>query len=510
LEERTLRRIIYFLFVSAIALLMMTSTYPLEGLAKEKGREVSVLYFNDAHEISPVINSYGNRGGAARLKTVIDSVRNENKHTVVAFGGDLGGGTLFGGVFKGFPMVEAFNQIPIDIANFGQHDFDFGSDVTKQLVAESKFKWISSNLTDEKGTPFAGVPQYTIENLRGIKIGFIGLTDGMNTTGQDGKVVQQDIINSAKSAVKLLKKKGKVDIIIALTQQPRAKDMALLDAVPEIGAIFSEEMYEAQSTLYQHKGKFIMTPEGNMGSVIRLNIVKHEHDLTLIPEVIKVDSTVPEDPKLAELAAYYENKMSEELDKKIATLNTDLVYGANHESRFQETNIGNFVADSYRSYYHADIGFMVGGGIRASVDKGDFTLRDANAILPYRNKVMLVELKGETIRKALENGVSRVASLGGGFLQVSGLSYSYNPDKPIGERILSIEVDGDPIKPLDTYTVAMPNYIFNGGDGYDMFKDGKVIVDSDNARTDVEVLIDYTKSLGVIDVSVEGRIRSIR
>jgi len=247
-----------------------------------------------------------------------------------------------------------------------------------------------------------------------------------------------------------------------------------------------------------------------MGSVIRLNIVKHEHDLTLIPEVIKVDSTVPEDPKLAELAAYYENKMSEELDQKIAILNTDLVYGGNHESRFQETNIGNFVADSYRSYYHADIGFMVGGGIRASVENGDFTLRDANAILPFRNKVMLVELTGETIRKALENGVSRVASLGGGFLQVSGLSFSYNPDKPIGERVLSIEVDGEPIRPVDTYTVALPNYIFNGGDGYDMFKDGKVIVDSDSARTDVEVLIDYAKSLGVIDVSVEGRIRIIR
>lgn len=88
----------------------------------------------------------------------------------------------------------------------------------KQLADESNFKWISSNLTDEKGTPFAGVPQYTIKNLRGIKIGFIGLTDGMNTTGQDGKVFQQDIIHSAQSTVKLLKKEGEVDIIIALTQ----------------------------------------------------------------------------------------------------------------------------------------------------------------------------------------------------------------------------------------------------------------------------------------------------
>ena len=60
--------------------------------AKESNRMATVLYFNDAHEISPVINQYGNRGGVARLKTVIDHVREENKKTIVAFGGDLGGG----------------------------------------------------------------------------------------------------------------------------------------------------------------------------------------------------------------------------------------------------------------------------------------------------------------------------------------------------------------------------------------------------------------------------------
>lgn len=505
-----MNRTFYYLIVSAIALFMAMSSFSPVAVAKDQGREVAILYFNDAHEISPVINSYGNRGGVARLKTVIDNVRKENKHTVVAFGGDLGGGTLFGGVFKGFPMVEAFNQIPIDIANFGQHDFDFGSDVTKELVAKSNFQWISSNLTDIEGKPFANVPQYSIQNVQGIKIGFIGLTDGMITTGQDGKVFQQEIIDSAKAAVKLLKNDRKVDVIIALTQQPRAKDIALLNAVPEIEAVFSEEMYEDQSTIFRHNGKLIMTPEGNIGSVIRLNIAKHKQDITLRPEVIKVDSNVPEDLKLSELAAYYEKKLSEELDKTIAYLNSNLVYGANHESRFEETNIGNFVADSFRSHFNTDIGLMNGGGIRTSIEKGEFTLRDANSILPFRNKVMLVELTGATILEALENSVSRVSTLGGGFLQVSGMSYSYNPSQPVGDRIVSVKVNGEPIDPENVYTVALTNYLYNGGDGYSMLKDGKVIVDSDNARTDVEVLIDYATSLGVIDVGLEGRISVIR
>ena len=64
----------------------------------------------------------------------------------IVFGGDLGGGTLFGGVFRGRPMVEAFNRIPVDLASFGQHDFDFGAEHARSLVARSRFTWFTSKV----------------------------------------------------------------------------------------------------------------------------------------------------------------------------------------------------------------------------------------------------------------------------------------------------------------------------------------------------------------------------
>ncbi|SFF05281.1 5'-nucleotidase [Bacillus sp. OV194] len=474
--------------------------------AKENPQKATVLYFNDAHEISPVVNQYGDRGGVARLKTVIDRVREENQKTIVTFGGDLGGGTLFGGVFQGFPMVQAFNEINVNLANFGQHDFDFGSDVAKKLVEQSNFQWISSNLIDSYGKPFANVPTYKIIKSKGMKIGFIGLTDNMDTTSQDGQVVQQDLIQSARNAVKRMKESEKVDIIFALTQETVEKDKQLLAAVPEINAVFTEENAEDQSFIYKFENRYILAPEGNIGSVVRLDITKHGKDIQLKPEILEVDHTVPEDPKLKELATYYQNKLEEELGKTIAQLETPLIYGNNHESRYQETNIGNFVSDSYRSYYNADIGFMQGGGIRSSIPAGDFTLRDAFTILPFRNKVILANVKGETIRTALENGVSRVENLSGGFLQVSGMQYSYNPNKPVRERVGDILVNHEPLNLQQTYKVAMPNYMFYGGDGFTMFSPSDLIVDAANARTDAEVLIEYAKKLGVINIKTEGRI----
>ena len=152
---------------------------------------------------------------------------------------------------------------------------------------------------------------------------------------------------------------------------------------------------------------------------------------------------------------------------------------------------------------------MNGGGIRTSIPAGEFTLRDAYSILPFGNKVILANVKGETIQAAFENSVSRVESLGGGFLQVSGIQYSYNPSLPVGERVQSITINNEPIDLEKDYLVAMPNYIFNGGDGYTMFAESEILVDDTNAQTDAEVLIQYASKLGTINASLEERIQVI-
>ena len=71
---------------------------------------------------------------------------------------------------QGFCIVEAFNEINVDIAKFGQHDFDFGSEVAKKLVEQSAFQWISSNLIDVQGIPFANVPRFKITMNRALKL----------------------------------------------------------------------------------------------------------------------------------------------------------------------------------------------------------------------------------------------------------------------------------------------------------------------------------------------------
>ncbi|MCK5738325.1 hypothetical protein KAH55_04055 [bacterium] len=57
---------------------LVTFLLNLNSLSAGKNTVITILNFNDPHGISPVVDKLGERGGAARLKTVVDQVRREN------------------------------------------------------------------------------------------------------------------------------------------------------------------------------------------------------------------------------------------------------------------------------------------------------------------------------------------------------------------------------------------------------------------------------------------------
>ncbi|MPV35641.1 bifunctional metallophosphatase/5'-nucleotidase [Georgenia subflava] len=468
-------------------------------------RTASLLYFHDAHEIGPVLTGGQDRGGVARLATAIDTVREDNAATSIVFGGDLAGGTLFGGLYKGFPMVEAFNTIGIDLANFGQHDFDFGVDNARELVAASQFPWITSNLVDADGEPFVAGGTWEVQRVGQIRVGYIGLTDAIETTSAGDQLDELDAIASARAAVEEMRAQANVDVVVAVTQHPMDENRELARAVPEIDAIFGEEMAEYDSVVEWEGDVPLMASEGNMGSLIRLDITKDRGDFTLAPSVVEVDHTVAPDPELRAVEEYYEAEMEENLSTVLATVETPLL-NPDHASRQRETALGNFVADAFRAYHGTDIGWMNGGGIRAEAPGPEFTTRDAYAIAPFDNKVMAVDVSGAGIVQSLEQAVSRVDALGGGFPQVSGMSYDYSPTASVGSRVSDVRVAGEPIDLAATYSAAVTNYVVGGGDGVTGFADGDVLVPASQAPSDAEAIVAHATELGVIDVITEGRI----
>ena len=474
--------------------------------AQEKA---TLLYFNDSHVIYPVVDKHGERGGVARAKTIVDSIKKENKNTVVLQGGDLGGGVLFGAVYHGFPMIEAFNKMSIDISNFGQHEFDFGVTEARNLVNKSKFQWISTNLKESSGKPFNNSKEYIIRKIGDFKVGFLGTTDGMETTIQTTEIYQEDIIKSIGESLGKLKKE-KVDFIVLLTQSEPELNIEILEKYPEINAVLAEEKSEKYNFVTYVGEKPIVSPQGNMGSIVKIDIFKNKDGkIKQSLEFLPVDSSVTSDKEMLKLEEFYKEKLDRDLGTVIAKNNVklDSGFGENHHARYEESNIGNLIADAYKNHFNTEIAFMNGGGIRANIESGDFRLRDAISILPFSNKVGAFKYSGKTIVEALEHGVSSVDKKAGRFLQVAGMEYSYNPKNEVGSRVSNVTVNNKPIELETIYTVALPLYIKNGGDGFQMLKNtvGTVEIDSEK-NIDSDIFIDYVKKIKVLNPELEGRI----
>lgn len=472
--------------------------------------KATILYFNDAHQIMPVVDDLGERGGVARLKAVVNRIREENPDSLLVFGGDLAGGTLFGGLYKGFPMVEAFNRIELDLAAFGQHDFDFGIDNTRQLVEKSEFQWITTNLVESSDAPFGGLKRYRVVALGGLRIGFIGLTDAMDTTTQDDQVKQRDLILAAKEAVDELRGQ-RTDAIIAITQTGLETNERLLLEIPELIAILTEERSENRTKVDFVGGRPIAAPCGNMGSVVGLDLVHDGKKVQVSVQAYPVDETITPDPELAALEEHYRQEMKSELETPVAVLTDplDARITTDHATRWRETAIGNAIADAFRAHYTADIGMINGGGIRASLPEGEVTRKDILSVLPFRNNVVLVGVNGQQVRTALEHGLNRVESLGGGFLQVSGLRYEYDWGKPPGQRLSDVWVNGKSLDPDIEYSAAIPSHLYSGGDGFTVFSNGRLLAGLDQAPIDAEVFTEYLQSLSVagpVEVKTSQRI----
>lgn len=184
---------------------------------------------------------------------------------------------------------------------------------------------------------------------------------------------------------------------------------------------------------------------------------------------------------LAAVDDYYLNgsaAVDEELET-VGSLAQDLIYQG-YDTRLRETALGNLVADSVAALSGAPIAVVNGGGVRASLYKGEVRNTDLAAACPYDNQIVKVEISGRVLLEILENSLAEYKSSvdvpGGRFLQVSGIRYTFDSAKVPNERLIEATLpDGTPIDESAVYTVAVNNYMAgkNGylegnGDGYTM------------------------------------------
>jgi 5'-nucleotidase len=224
-------------------------------------------------------------------------------------------------------------------------------------------------------------------------------------------------------------------------------------------------------------------------------------------ELIPITPAIPDEPKTAAVVASYTAKMGAELNTVIGRTTVPLDGIALH-LRAGETNLGDFVADAIRADAGADIALVNSGGIRGDRihPAGPITRRTVIEIHPFGNIVCKISIPGRVLLAALNHGVAKLPVAAGQFPQVSGLEMRVDPNAPPGDRIRDLKVQGRPFDPAASYTLALPDFVLRGGDGYAMF-DGLPVLTSPEAGTLMAIALErFVSAQDSISPQAEGRI----
>lgn len=468
---------------------------------------LNILHFNDFHSRFESItgsdsncNAEGEEkgecfGGIARLKTAIDQERAKlqgaGENVVLLSAGDNFQGSLYYTYYKSKVVTDFLNQLGIDVAATGNHEFDDGPEEFATYVENANFPIIGGNFDVSKVPSLAGkISGVLVMNIAGEKVAFVGATtEDTPEIASPGDVEFQSVTDYVQGAVGALEEAG-VNKIVLVTHIGYTLDQELAKAVQGVDVIVGGHTHTFLGTGDGEGGPyptFVTAPDGTQVPVVQagqygkvigeLKVVWDDAGKVTAATggPLLLDSAiVPDEATQAQVVEL--GGPLEEMKAEVIGEATAAIQGDRNVCRVQECEMGNLVADAQLDRV-ADQGVTISiansGGLRASIDAGEITMGEALTVLPFSNTLATFQLSGADLVASLENGVSQIEEVAGRFPQVAGLKYTFDKSKPAGERISDVLVkNGDnwvAIDPAATYGVVTNNYVRGGGDGYELF-----------------------------------------
>ena len=534
-----------------LALLMVCSLASGMAFADDaentRSTDIVILFTSDVH--CGIDQGFGYAGLAA----VRDYLVAQGNAVILVDDGDSIQGEPIGTMTKGEALIDLMNAVGYSVAIPGNHEFDYGMDQFLALAEKAKFDYISCNFNHNGESVFQ---PYVIRELDGAKVAFVGVTTPKTLTSSTPRYFQDEegnfvygflqdetgeaVYNAVQSAVDAAREEGADYVVVMghMGDEEECHPWTYADIISNttgIDVFLDGHSHDTEQVAMKNKDgdEVLRSACGTKLACIGYCRIGADGEITTglytwnnsVPAPALLGLNNKTSAAVEKAAGSLEKKLQETVatSQVLLTINDPEAVDSNGKPirmvRRAETNLGDLCADAYRAQSGADIAFVNGGGVRVNINAGKITLNDILKVHPFGNAMCVIEVTGQQILDALEWGSRAVPGETGGFLQVSGLSYeihsyiesSCTSDENgmftgvAGERrVQNVLVDGKPIDPEATYTLASHNYmLLNNGDGYTMFDGAPLLQDS--VKLDNQVLIDYiTENLeGVIGPEYE-------
>ncbi|MDR0897953.1 MAG: bifunctional metallophosphatase/5'-nucleotidase [Oscillospiraceae bacterium] len=481
------------------------------ALAEEAAAEpvvVTIFHTNDTH--TRHTSEVGM--GFAMMASYVNAARAAGENVLVLDAGDTLHGLVFANMTKGESIVAIMNAIGYDAMAPGNHDFNYGYEHLKELEKQMNFPLLNANIKIKEDGSNAFTP-YTIVESGGKKIGIIGAANPeYKTSVHPDYTAKLDFQDRTPILATVALIRDQVDALIILAHWGVGAayvpdTVEALASIPGVALVIDGHSHTVLYDIEQgEEGTALVTSTGeylnNLGKVTLT--FAPEGGLTVEAGLIPKPAAF-EDHAMINVIEELEAEQSVILDQVIGETTVDLE-AERAISRTSETNWGNLSADIIAEVTGAEVALLNGGGVRQSIPAGPITARDINNAFPFNNLVVLKEVNGQALLDTLETGVRYYPETSGGFPQISGMSFTFDPSKPAGERVVELLIGGEPVDPAAMYTLATNDYLASGGDGYDSlgaFPDLMIMGTLD------EVITDYLRESGPVSPVVEGRIVAV-
>jgi 2',3'-cyclic-nucleotide 2'-phosphodiesterase (5'-nucleotidase family) len=432
-------------------------------------------------------------GTLARASVLLQMLRQANPNTALVFAGDLLSPSLASYYTHGSHMIDAMNALKPMVATLGNHEFDFGSENMERQIGRSTFPWLAANLVVPQGTPTHVKPWYlgTINQKRILFYGLLTESTNVGSKINQGYRVLPAIAY-AKGHLPLLVKQLKPDVVVALTHLDLEQDIALAKAVPDIDVILGGHDHDQLlEVIHVKRGRHskhipILKMDSDAKSLGRLQLQLPSETPKTRPYAISWQYqayallNTPVDKQL-------QNDIEKQLSPTLQGLKTHVgqslvALDARRQAiRYEETPLGNLIADAQRTFTQSDIALFNGGAVRSEqyYPPQSYTWADLLEMLPFGNTIAKVQGDGKLLRSILEHSVSHRPQepLWGGWLHLSGMKVTYDLTKPVGHRVMHMQWLPDTkhtanqnIEPDTPVNISLSSYMLEGGNGYAMLK----------------------------------------
>jgi 2',3'-cyclic-nucleotide 2'-phosphodiesterase (5'-nucleotidase family) len=477
-----------------------------------------ILHTNDIHGHLPQEEAWWINpnfpppiGNAAAVATIIKEERQRAEQNGWGFllveGGDIFQGTPLGEFTKGQAVIDFMNLMGYDAMTVGNHDFDKGQEVLKDLIAAAKFPALGANLLDSvTGSTVDYLKPYIILERAGLKIGIFGLIThylrGMSTPEH---LKGLDIAKESATARQMVDslQAQNVDMIIGLLHTGFRHDKAIADTVPGIDVIIGSHSHTGLRTAYEDPKHhtIIVQTFGHLTTIGKLELMIDPETKQIVgynSELMELFAeAVPQDTMVDRMVAEGTAQAEKGFDQPVGRALMDIKRGGGDK----ESSIGNFVCNAMMDATGAEIAFQNSAGIKADIARGEITYRSIYKVDAFGNYLVTMDLTGSQVIKVCETSVLGYHAI----FQVGGIQMIYDTKKPVWKRVVGVTIDGQPIDTAKTYKVVTNNFLGAGGGNYKIFQEG-----ANRSDTYIQLrqaMVDYVRKRSPIDARIEGRIR---